>query len=261
MCDSATHCHSQFLGMVIAYEINGLGYEITNVNVPFLIHCMLGGITQILFTVLLLWTFSFRSFAVGTAFSKMEVIFIAMLSYPILGDTISFVAVVAIVIGCFGAILLSQENKVIRLTSLEGLYHKSTWIGIASGLFLGASGVFYRGAILTLEHGNFVTKALLTLVVALVFQTIAMGIWFAIFDPLQLKKIIVQWRRAMPIGLIGMITSFCWFTAFALQKATYVRAVGQIELVFTFIATIFFFREKNSYARSRRSAAHRLPLY
>ena len=38
----------------------------------------------------------------------------------------------------------------------------------------------------------------------------------------------------------------CWFTAFTLQKAAYVRALGQRELVFTFIATLLFFREKVS---------------
>jgi drug/metabolite transporter (DMT)-like permease len=33
-----------------------------------------------------------------------------------------------------------------------------------------------------------------------------------------------------------------------LQNATYVRALGQIELIFTFIATLFIFREKVSRA-------------
>jgi drug/metabolite transporter (DMT)-like permease len=37
-----------------------------------------------------------------------------------------------------------------------------------------------------------------------------------------------------------------WFTAFTLQNAAYVRAVGQIELIFTFIASIVFFKEKTS---------------
>ena len=41
-----------------------------------------------------------------------------------------------------------------------------------------------------------------------------------------------------------MLGSVCWFTAFTLQNAAYVRALGQIELLFTFVASIFFFREK-----------------
>jgi len=46
------------------------------------------------------------------------------------------------------------------------------------------------------------------------------------------------------VGVVGMACSVCWFTAFTLQNAAYVRALGQIELIFAFIASIFFFRER-----------------
>jgi uncharacterized membrane protein len=42
--------------------------------------------------------------------------------------------------------------------------------------------------------------------------------------------------------------SACWFSAFALQNAAYVRTLGQVELVFTFIASYFFFKERSSRA-------------
>ena len=32
--------------------------------------------------------------------------------------------------------------------------------------------------------------------------------------------------------------------AFTLTQAAYVRALGQVELIFTFIASVFIFREK-----------------
>ena len=44
-------------------------------------------------------------------------------------------------------------------------------------------------------------------------------------------------RRGRPIG---------WFTAFTIQNASYVRALGQVELIFTFLATTLFFKEKVS---------------
>ena len=43
-----------------------------------------------------------------------------------------------------------------------------------------------------------------------------------------------------------MLGSIAWFTAFTLENAALVRAVGQIELVFTFIASVMFFREKSA---------------
>ena len=43
-----------------------------------------------------------------------------------------------------------------------------------------------------------------------------------------------------------MAGSLCWFIAFTLQNAAYVKAVGQIELVFSFLASTIFFKEKVS---------------
>jgi drug/metabolite transporter (DMT)-like permease len=35
-----------------------------------------------------------------------------------------------------------------------------------------------------------------------------------------------------------------WFTAMAMQQVAYVRALGQIELIFTFISAVFIFKER-----------------
>jgi len=53
-----------------------------------------------------------------------------------------------------------------------------------------------------------------------------------------------NWRVASLVGLAGMIASAGWFSAMTLQNAAYVKAVGQIELVFAFVASAVFFREK-----------------
>ena len=47
-------------------------------------------------------------------------------------------------------------------------------------------------------------------------------------------------------GLAGMLGSVGWFTAMTIQNAAYVRALGQIELVFTFIAAQVVFRERST---------------
>ena len=87
------------------------------------------------------------------------------------------------------------------------------------------------------------TRAGFTLVVSLAMQTAMMGAWFLLFDRDQLRQVLREWRRALPVGLAGMLGSVGWFSAFALQSAAYVRAVGQIELVFAFLASILFFKE------------------
>ncbi len=123
---------------------------------------------------------------------------------------------------------------------------KATWVGLLCAALLGASVVFFRGAALSLNGPQFVIAAAWTLLIALTMQTFMMGVWFLMFDRPQLLNVLRQWRRAVPVGVVGMIGSVCWFTAFTLQNAAYVRALGQVELIFTFIASVFYFREKIS---------------
>lgn len=221
------------------------GYQLPQANGKFLLYCALGGLSQILFTVVLLWMFSFRSFAVGTTFSKLEVVLIAVLGAILLGDTVGPLAVLAIFIGAIGTIMLSlQETQLTISGLLRGMGEKTTWLGILCAVLLGASVVFFRGAALTLDGTNFIVDASFALSVALIMQTFMMGAWFVLFDRTQLMAVIKQWRRAMPIGLVGMACSVCWFTAFTLQNAAYVRALGQVELLFTIAASVFWFKER-----------------
>ena len=65
-------------------------------------------------------------------------------------------------------------------------------------------------------------------------------------EPGQMTAIFRHWRPALAVGVSAFLASVAWFTALTLQNAAYVRAVGQIELVFTFIASVLFFKEKTS---------------
>ena len=48
----------------------------------------------------------------------------------------------------------------------------------------------------------------------------------------------------MLIGLGGFFASLSWFYAFTLIQASFVRAVGQIELLFSYFSSRYFFKEK-----------------
>ena len=211
----------------------------------FFVLCLLGGICQILFTVLLLWMFSFRSFAAGTTFSKLEVVTVAILGSLILGDKLNFYAWTAIVISALGLISLSLGQSRISLANLiSGLTEKPTIIGLACAAFLGGSVVFFRGASLSLEHDILLMAATFTLAVSLLMQTVIMTFWLAIKESKELPKVARNWRWCCPVGIAASFASMGWFIAFTMQNAGYVRALGQIELIFTFIATTMIFREK-----------------
>ena len=232
---------------VIALHTWG-GMPLPRPNGLFALYTVLGSFTQITFTGLLIWLFSFRKFTVGTTYSKTEVLQIAILGFFILGDTLTAMTGLAIAVAVVGVIVLSAgQTKVSAATLLTSLVEKPTLIGLASGAFLGASVVFFRGAALALEHdGSLVMAAAYSLAVALIVQTVGMGVYLAIRERRTLTDVCVQWRWSLAVGVIGVLTSICWFTAFVMQNAAYVRALGQVELVFTFIASVFIFREKTN---------------
>lgn len=226
-------------------EFAGMSYPTP--NGMFFLYCVLGGVSQIVFTGLLVWLFSFRNFAVGTTFSKTETVQVALFGFLLLGDTLSLGAILAIVISVAGVMAMSAAQTKITVTSLfTSLAEKSTVIGLLSGLFLGLSVVFFRGAALQLGYDGFVMPAAYTLAVSVVIQTVIMGIYLLWREPGQMTAVVKNWAWAGAVGVAGVLGSIAWFTAFTLENAALVRAVGQIELVFTFVASALFFREKST---------------
>ncbi|MCZ6667975.1 MAG: DMT family transporter [Gammaproteobacteria bacterium] len=217
------------------------------INAGFLLYALLGGICQILFTVFLLWLFSFHNFAVGTTFSKLETIMVAIFSLILLGDRLSPVVIIAIAMSAVGVVILSAGQSKLGVNSLiQGLWRLPTMIGLACAAWLGLSVVLFRAASLSLGLDSFLVAAAFTLLIVLILQTAIMGILIGLREPEQLKKVMLHWRPAALVGISGGLASIGWFSAFTLQNATYVRALGQIELIFTFAVTLLVFREKVS---------------
>jgi drug/metabolite transporter (DMT)-like permease len=223
--------------------------SLPDINSTFLLYSLLGGICQIIFTVFLLWLFSFRNFAVGTTLSKLETVMVAIFGLLLLGDTLTSAVVVAIAVSALGLIILSLgQSKLSVANAAAGLWQKSTLIGLSCAAWLGLSVVLFRAASLSLQLDQFLMAASFTLFIVLTLQTLIMGLVLALREFEEFKKVFSYWRPACAIGISGGLASIGWFTAFTLQNASYVRALGQIELVFTFVLTVFLFREKVSRA-------------
>ena len=216
-------------------------------NVRFLTFSVLGAISQILATVFLLMAFSFRSFAVGTVISKLEIVIVALLGLWLLGDRLNMLAQLGILLSTLGLLALSAgQNKLTPMAMLKGMREPATAYGLLAALGLGGSVIFFRGASLSLQFDQPFVAAAFTLAIALVIQTVIMGIWLTVREPGQITEVIRSWRWSALVGITGMLASIGWFTAFTLQNASYVRALGQIELLFTFLVTTRVFRESVS---------------
>jgi drug/metabolite transporter (DMT)-like permease len=223
------------------------GEALPSLNIPFLLWTTVAGVTQIIFTVLLVTLFSHRSFAAGTAFSKTEVIQAALFEALILGHVVSFQVGLAIFIGVVAVFLLSLAKSSLTLRNLlASLLTRQTAIGLGSGAFLGFCTVAYKAASDSLESDNLVTRASMTAGVAVLIQAVLMGLWMWRRAPDQLKASFVHWRDSSIVGLSGAISTACWFTAFSLYAVAPVRAVGQIELLLALAISFFYFRERPS---------------
>ena len=139
------------------------------------------------------------------------------------------------------------RNRLSLRALFSSLAQKGTVIGLICGFALGLSSVFFRGAALSLEGSGIVMRSAFTLAVATAIQTLLL-LWLRVFQPGQIRRTISQWRSCAMVGFAGWAASIFWFMAFTLTHAAYVRALGQIELIFTFLASVFFFREKVSRA-------------
>jgi drug/metabolite transporter (DMT)-like permease len=214
-------------------------------NATFALYALVGGLAQITATALLLYSFAFRNFAVGTTYSKTETVQTAIFGILILGEPLGLGAVVAILISLAGVMTISvASTRMSFLGLLASLTEKPALIGIASGAFFGLSAISYRGASLSLGEHGFLIRAAYTLACVTVFQTIVMALYMRLREPGQVTAVLRAWRVAAWAGICGMIASAGWFTAMTIQNAAYVRALGQVELLFTFAASIFLFHER-----------------
>jgi len=234
--------------LAIAYVL-GLhsfaGYAFPVVNGAFMFWAVLGGLAQIFATILLVYLFSLRNFAVGTAYSKTEPVQAAIFGLILLGERLTPGAIAAIIVGVVGVMMISVARMPLSWRNLMvALTGRTALIGIASGAVFGISAVAYRSASLSLDGPNAVMQAAMTLACVTTFQTVFMLIWMIIKDKSEIGRVARSWRSSALVGLAGVTGSACWFTAMTLQQVAYVRALGQIELVFTFMASIFLFRER-----------------
>ena len=208
----------------------------------FFYYTFLGSVIQITFTITLLYLFRFSNFVVGTSLSKTEVIQIAIFEYIILKDKLNLFGVLGIIIATIGVIMISIKD--LRLF-FKNFFSKVTLIGLGAGLLLGLSVVYFRAAALSLENfsSNF-DKAFMTVFFALIIQTTMITIYLIIFERSEFKKFLENKFEICLAGLSGFLATLSWFFAFTLIQASFVRALGQIEIFFSYVSSKYLFKEK-----------------
>lgn len=203
-----------------------------------------GGVAQILATACVVALFALRNFTVGMTFKNTETLQTALVGFIVLGEGMSPLGIVAILIGFVGVGFLADPPE--GGSSGFRVLNRGALLGILAGALFAVSATGYRGASLSLPSGDVLLRASFTLAAVTTTQTLIMGTWLAFRERGEIAKVLRAWRVTSLVGLTSMLGSLGWFTAFTLTSAAYVRVVGQVELVFSYLASVFVFREKAS---------------
>lgn len=238
------------LPFVLAYLIGVLLWfdaELPPLSVVFLGHTVFAGITQIVATVLLIYLFSLRNFAVGTTYARTEAFLTALFGATLFGEWISVPGWVAIIVSVAGVVVLTVARTGLHEhTLLHRLWNRAAAVGLTSGLCFALCSLSIRKASLSFGIANFALAAALTLVTMVVIQTAVMMVHVAVKSPQQLLVMARQWPACLFVGVTSALGSIGWFTAMTLERASYVKALGQVEFVFALAISTLFFHERSS---------------
>ena len=233
-----------FAVVFVALLVFVLDNPLPHLNVEFFGWVLLAALAQITAQALLIQMFSHRNFTVGTAYSRTEPAQAALFGLIFLGDRIGPGTLVAIAISLVGVVLISVARSATGAAALlRSVFSRTAALGLASGTVFGIAAVSYRAASLSLGGPNFMMQAAVTLLAAITLQTCVMLVWMWMRAPGELARIRAAWKIATMVGLVGATASFGWFMAMTLQTAAVVKALAQIEMIFTFASSVLIFRE------------------
>ncbi len=234
-----------YLAFVLAFAGGG----IPHFSIRFLAFTFIGAVGQVFATMLLIYLFRLRNFAVGSMLIKVDLVMTALIGLVAFSETIPASGWVAISVVVAGVLAMSVGKIGVNRIAGEGsllttLTSQATKVAFASAFLFALSYLFLREATLELMPGGFLWRGAWTVVMTTGMQVIGVGIYVLWKEPQVFGQI---WPNRKIVGFIGLTSalgSIGWFTGFALQNASYVRAVGQIEAVFTLAISVLYFRER-----------------
>ena len=234
------------LGM-LAFLVFGTGRQLPSISLLFLGLVTIAGVAQIVATSLMIHSFSLRNYAVGTVYSKTETVFVALYATFIASEPLKFGAWMGILVCLGGVVILSLRGSFANVrTVLADLTHKGARYGILSGAIFAIAAGTIREASKVLPDGDFMIRGITVLACMNTIQIVLMAAYLARRDRPQLGKVWFNWRSSVWVGIFSVLGSAGWALAMTLENAALVRAVGQIELVFTFIASHVVLKERPS---------------
>ena len=200
---------------------------------------------QILATGLMVKLFQLKNFAVGAGLAKSEALVAAILGVVFFGTSLSLLGWVGVIVGAVAVMLLSTQKGVRRLSL------NTVVLGIGSGVAFAFTSLWVREASLLLMVDSavsspipFTHRAAWVLLSVISLQTLILVTYLGIKDRLTLHALWQRPRLTILISICSCIASIGWFSAMSLQEVPYVKTLGQIEVFFTMLISVFWLKQK-----------------
>ena len=150
---------------------------------------MFGGLFQIVATKLLIMSFGYRNFAVGTAYSKTETVQSAILAFFVLHEHPRELAWIGMCIGLHGVMTLSLAGRGMQPRELlAATVQPAAVCGLGAGTVFAFTTVFIKLGNQSLIGPSLVVRALFTLVVTNVLQILMQGAYLYWANPRNYAK-------------------------------------------------------------------------
>ena len=201
-------------------------------------------------TVLMVRLFQIGNFAAGTMLAKTDAVATAIIGSLLFSEVVSRNGWIAIVVTVAGVLIVSSgrlpaSSFGVGTTSLAGLVlGPSTRIGLLIAVVNAVCFLLLREAILTVKSsGGAALDAAVAGTAMSFISSVCLSLWLLATD----RKGLMRLRRFLPLccfaGLASGLGTLFWFLGTALTNASYVAAVAQVQIVFAFAISRYWFRE------------------
>jgi drug/metabolite transporter (DMT)-like permease len=221
-----------------------LGRDVPTMPSRFWPTIAIAGVSQIVGTVALLHSFRIRDFAIGTVYSKSEVLIVAVLGLFGLDELLSPAGWLGAVLVTVGVLWLASRGSLVGLLQRAG--DPAALMGLLAAAGFAGAAVGIGEASRSLGDAPSFDRAVLTLTLVLVIQTVLNVGWFLVREPEEIARTFRAWRPAIWVGVFSLLGSIGWAWGFTLESAAKVRTLGQVELIIAFAIAHVTLGERHS---------------
>ncbi|MBY7771333.1 DMT family transporter [Vibrio fluvialis] len=223
------------LYLAVLYQVEPIA--LPTFNSLFVIFIVGASLMQILATALMVKLFKFNNYAVGAGLAKSEALVAAILGMLFFGPHLSFLGWIGVLLGGIGVFMLSAQGG-FRQLSLPTIL-----LGLGSGSAFALTSLWVREASLALGL-PFPHSAAWVLLLVISLQTVLLVGYLLVRDIHTLTVLWSKPKLTLLTSVSSCVGSIGWFSAMSLQAVPYVKTLGQVEIFFTMLISVFWLKQR-----------------